>query len=95
MLDRSLVDLMALYRDVLVVQTTAGTELINAELRRDIEQFGGRTTPEQTIRRIDAIAACREAIEANVAPLLALEAMTVSLFEGRNDGPHVPRRVLR
>lgn len=94
-LDRSLVDLMALYRDVLVVQTSPGTELINAELRRNIEQFGGRTTPEQTILRIGAIAACREAIEANVAPLLALEAMTVSLFEGRNDGPHVPRRVLR
>jgi DNA polymerase III subunit delta' len=94
-LDRSLVDLMALYRDVLVVQTNAGTELINAELHRNIKQLAGRTTPEQTILRIGAITACREAIEANVAPLLALEAMTVSLFEGRNDGPHVPRRVQR
>jgi DNA polymerase-3 subunit delta' len=38
---------------------------------------------------------CREAIEANVAPLVALEAMTVALFEGRNDGFTIPRRVLR
>ncbi|ONI67286.1 DNA polymerase III subunit delta' [Kribbella sp. ALI-6-A] len=81
-LDRSLVDLMALYRDVLVVQTRAGSELINAELHTSIVQFAERTTPEQTIRRIDALAACREAIEMNVAPLLALEAMTIALFEG-------------
>ncbi|WP_432944487.1 DNA polymerase III subunit delta' [Kribbella sp. CA-253562] len=81
-LDRSLVDLMALYRDVLVVQTRAGSELINAELQTSIVQFAERTTPEQTIRRIDALAACREAIEMNVAPLLALEAMTIALFEG-------------
>jgi len=94
-LDRSLVDLMALYRDVLVVQTGAGSELINAELRRNIEQLGARTTAEQTVRRIDAIATCREAIEANVAPLVALEAMTVALFEGRNDGFTIPRRLLR
>jgi DNA polymerase-3 subunit delta' len=81
-LDRSLVDLMALYRDVLVIQTGAGAELINAELRPDIERLAGRTSPEQTIRRIDALTGCREAIEGNVAPLLALEAMTIALFEG-------------
>jgi DNA polymerase-3 subunit delta' len=94
-LDRSLVDLMALYRDVLVVQTGAGSELINAELQRNIEQLGSRTTPEQTVRRIDAIAMCRDAIEANVAPLVALEAMTVGLFEGRSDGFTIPRRPQR
>jgi DNA polymerase-3 subunit delta' len=81
-LDRSLVDLMALYRDVLVLQTRAGAELINAELSRNIEQLASRTSPEQTIRRIDALTGCREAIEGNVAPLLALEAMTIALFEG-------------
>jgi DNA polymerase III subunit delta' len=81
-LDRSLVDLMALYRDVLVVQTGAGAELINAELSQDIQRLAGRTSPEQTVRRIDALTGCREAIEGNVAPLLALEAMTIALFEG-------------
>lgn len=81
-LDRSLLDLMALYRDVLVVQTGSGAELINAERRMDIERLAGRTSPEQTIRRIDALTGCREAIEGNVAPLLAVEAMTIALFEG-------------
>ncbi|MEV0798008.1 DNA polymerase III subunit delta' [Kribbella sp. NPDC050281] len=81
-LDRSLVDLIALYRDVLVVQTQAGAELINAELSRPIEQLAGRTTPEQTLRRIDALSGCREAIVTNVAPLMALEAVMIALFEG-------------
>ena len=81
-LDRSLVDLMALYRDVLVLQTRAGAELINAELVDHLEQLANRTSPEQTVRRIDALSGCREAIEGNVAPLLALEAMTIALFEG-------------
>jgi DNA polymerase III subunit delta' len=81
-LDRSLVDLMALYRDVLVVQTRAGAELVNAELRPRIEQLAGRTSPEQTIRRIDALTGCRQAIEGNVAPLLAFEAMAIALLEG-------------
>ncbi|MFC0627610.1 DNA polymerase III subunit delta' [Kribbella deserti] len=81
-LDRSLVDLMALYRDVLVVQTNAGAELINAELEREIAQLARRTTPEQTIRRIDALTHCRDAIDTNVAPLLAVEALTLSLHEG-------------
>ncbi|MFG1627697.1 DNA polymerase III subunit delta' [Kribbella sp. NPDC049227] len=81
-LDRSLVDLIALYRDVLVVQTQAGAELINAELSRPIEQLAGRTTPEQTLRRIDSLSGCREAIVTNVAPLMALEAVMIALFEG-------------
>jgi DNA polymerase III subunit delta' len=81
-LDRSLVDLTALYRDVLVMQTRAGAELVNAELRSRIEQLAGRTSPEQTIRRIDALTGCREAIDGNVAPLLAFEAMAIALFEG-------------
>jgi DNA polymerase-3 subunit delta' len=67
---------------VLVLQTGAGAELINAELRHHTEQLASRTSPEQTIRRIDALSGCREAIEGNVAPLLALEAMTIALFEG-------------
>ncbi|TCC52414.1 DNA polymerase III subunit delta' [Kribbella capetownensis] len=81
-LDRSLVDLIALYRDVLVVQTHAGSELINAELSRPVEQLAARTTPEQTLRRIDALSGCREAIVTNVAPLMALEAVMIALFEG-------------
>jgi DNA polymerase-3 subunit delta' len=81
-LDRSLVDLMALYRDVLVLQTDAGVDLVNAELRTRIDELARHTTPEQTLHRIEALNSCREAIETNVAPLLAAEAMAIALFEG-------------
>jgi DNA polymerase-3 subunit delta' len=78
-LDRALVDLTSFYRDVLAVQVGSGVPLTNDELRSAVVQMAGRTTPEQSLRRIEAILACREAIEANVAPLLAVEAMTLAL----------------
>ena len=81
-LDRALIDLAAFYRDVLVVQLGAGVELVNVDMTRTIQRIAGATTPESTLRRIDAILACREAIDTNVAPLLAVEAMAVSLHAG-------------
>ncbi len=81
-LDRSLIDLMSLYRDVLVVQTDAGAELVNAELRREIAQLARRHSPETTLRQIRSLLAAREALETNVAPLLAVEALTVALARG-------------
>jgi DNA polymerase III subunit delta' len=78
-LDRALLDLVAYYRDVLVVAMDAGAPLVNEELRADIEAGAAATPPEDVLRQIDAILACREAITANVAPLLAVEAMLISL----------------
>jgi DNA polymerase III subunit delta' len=39
-------------------------------------------TPETTLQRIDAVLAARDAIGASVAPLLAIEALTVALGAG-------------
>lgn len=78
-LDRVLTELTSFYRDVLTIQTGAGVELINAELAEPIGQLARRTTPEATIVRLDAILACRTALETNVAPLLAIESLMVSL----------------
>jgi DNA polymerase III subunit delta' len=78
-LDRALVDLAAFYRDVLVVQLGAGVELVNADLEHALTTLAAASTPEMTLRRIEAVLAAREAIDANVAPLLAVEAMAVSL----------------
>jgi DNA polymerase-3 subunit delta' len=81
-LDRALVDLAAFYRDVLVVQLGASVELVNTDLERPLSRLAGTSTPEATLRRIEAVLAAREAIDANVAPLLAVEAMAVSLHTG-------------
>jgi DNA polymerase-3 subunit delta' len=81
-LDRALVDLAAWYRDVLAVQLGTRVPLVNADRSVDIEQAARDSAPESTMRRIDAVLACREAIAANVTPLLAVERLTLALRTG-------------
>ncbi|HSK25751.1 MAG TPA: DNA polymerase III subunit delta' [Jiangellales bacterium] len=81
-IDRALVDVLALYRDVLVVQVGSGLELVNDELRPSVERLAHTSSPESTLRRMEAVVAAREALEANAAPLLALESMALSMREG-------------
>ncbi len=78
-LDRSMVDLLSLYRDVLVVQLGAGVELVNTEHGADVRALADESTPEQTLRRMDAIGEARTRLAGNVAPLLAVEAMAIAL----------------
>ncbi|MFN0281910.1 MAG: DNA polymerase III subunit delta' [Kineosporiaceae bacterium] len=78
-LDRALVDLLSLYRDVLVVQLGAPVDLVNAEMADEIERLATQGSPADSVRRMEAIGEARERIEANVAPLLAIEALMVRL----------------
>ena len=81
-LDRALVDLAAFYRDVLSLQLGAGAALVHGDLAEQAATIARATTPEGTLRRIDAVLACRTAIDANVAPLLAVEAMALAVRAG-------------
>ncbi|MFE6689666.1 DNA polymerase III subunit delta' [Streptomyces sp. NPDC057743] len=81
-LDLALVDLTAFYRDVLALQMGAPVPLANDEVRDSVQRIATGSTPERTLRRIEAVIACREALERNVAPLLAVEAMTAALRAG-------------
>jgi DNA polymerase-3 subunit delta' len=78
-IDRFLLDLASFYRDVLAVQLGARSELINEELRSEIATMARGTTGEQTTQRLDAIFAARNALEGEVAPVLALESLMISL----------------
>ena len=78
-LDRALVDLLSLYRDVLVVQLGSPVELVNAEMADDVERLAWAASPAETLRRMEAIGEARTRIEANVSPLLAIEALMVRL----------------
>lgn len=78
-LDRVLTELTTYYRDVLALQTGATTRIINADLAGELGALARRSTPEQTIGRLDALLACREALTANVAPLLAMESLMIDL----------------
>src|SRR5690606_15075504 len=78
-LDRAMLDLLALFRDVLVVQLGAGVDLVNERERATVQDLARASTPEQTLRRMDAIGLARTRLTGNVAPLLAVEAMMVAL----------------
>lgn len=78
-LDRDLLDLTSFYRDVLAMQAAADVELVNAELRPNIENVASSGAPEATMQRMEAILKARERIDANVAPLLAVEELMLSL----------------
>jgi DNA polymerase-3 subunit delta' len=79
-IDRGLMDIMSVYRDAIALQTGAQGDLVNEEVRGAVAELARRSTPEENIRRIDAIFAAREQMmEFNTTPLLALESMMVSL----------------
>ncbi|MEU8796333.1 DNA polymerase III subunit delta' [Spirillospora sp. NPDC048819] len=81
-LDRTLLDLASYYRDVLTLQLGAASDLVNTELGPELRTAAGNGRPEDTLRRLDAIMACRERLDANVNPLLAVEALTLALRTG-------------
>lgn len=78
-LDRILVDLLALYRDVLSIQLGSNTPLVNEDLRVQIESVASRSTATQTIAKLDSIAQTRSRIDDNVRDVIALEALAVNL----------------
>ena len=78
-LDRALLDLASFYRDVLAIQFGAGVELANAGQQDELDRIAADTPPEATVRKIDAIMNCRVRLAANVAPLLAVEEMAITL----------------
>ena len=80
--DRALVDILAVYRDVLVLQLGAGSTLVNEELQVQLERLARQSDSAATVRRMEAIVETREALEGNVAPLLALESMALRLKAG-------------
>lgn len=77
-IDRVLVDLLSLHRDVLMVQLGAGVELVNESMRARIEQAGRERTPELSLAALDAISQARRRVEGNTPPALALEAMLIA-----------------
>ena len=81
-LDGALLELAAFYRDVLMLQVGADVELANVDHLDDLRRLAGGSTPEATLRRIQAVMRCRERVTLNVAPLLAVEELTISLMQG-------------
>lgn len=81
-LDLALTDLTGFYRDVLARQLGSSVALANEEAGEAVARLASASRPEQTLRRIEAVLECRGALDRNVAPLLAVEAMAMNLRAG-------------
>jgi DNA polymerase-3 subunit delta' len=77
-IDRILVDLASLYRDILLIQLDADVPLVNRELEAGMQRAATSASPARTLATLDAIQQARTRIDGNVSPALALEAMLVS-----------------
>jgi DNA polymerase-3 subunit delta' len=78
-LDRILVDLLSLYRDVLMMQLGAGVPLVNQDLVGKINELAGKTHAEHSLFKIKQIEQARTRIAANVNSSMVLEALAVNL----------------
>lgn len=81
-LDRALVDLAGFYRDVLVTNLRAPVAVVHTDTAQLSSAAAEKWTPESTLRRLEAVLACRDAIEQNVKPKIAIEAMMLNLWRG-------------
>jgi DNA polymerase-3 subunit delta' len=78
-LDRILVDLLSLYRDVLMVQLGAQVSLVNEDLIGKIDELANKTHAEHSLFKIKQIEMARTRIAANVNNMMVLEALAVNL----------------
>ena len=78
-LDRILVDLLALYRDVLTVQLKAQTPLVNRDLSVQIREVAYSSKPEDTIGIIDKIEKSRDRIDRNVRDIYVMDSLAATL----------------
>lgn len=78
-LDRAMVTVLSVFRDILTIQLGGKVDLVNSDFFDNMNLVAEKTTPAQSIARMDAVAQARKRLEANGDPLLVMEAMLVSL----------------
>ena len=81
-LDRALVDLAGCYRDALVIVMRSAVPLTHPDRATDTATAAAQWSPESLLRRLEAVLACRQALELNVKPRIAVEAMASALHRG-------------
>lgn len=81
-LDRALVDLAGFYRDVLITNLRAPVGIVHTDVAAQSGAAAGKWSPESALRRLEAVLACRQAIDENVKPEIAVETMMLNLWRG-------------
>jgi len=78
-LDRALLDIATLYRDILLIQSNAPDSIINTDLISEMTKIAESTEAEATLAKLEAIMSARTNLSHNAAPLLTIEALMVLL----------------
>ena len=78
-IDRILVDLLSLYRDVLMLQLDAQVPMVNEDLRTQLLGIANRSTPQQTLFKLAQIELARTRVSANVKDQMVMDALAVNL----------------
>lgn len=84
-IDRILLDLLSLYRDVLLAQLGVAALTINTELDDELARIAAVRSEAEVLTVLEAIQNTRRRLQGNVAPALALEALLVTMI--REDVP--------
>ncbi|MFF2086685.1 DNA polymerase III subunit delta' [Nocardia sp. NPDC058176] len=86
-LDRALIDVAGMYRDALAMRFAgrgATITLTHPDMAAEITDLATNVRPEGLLRSIDAVLACREALDLNVKPRFAVAAMVATLITARS-----------
>jgi DNA polymerase-3 subunit delta' len=78
-LDRALLDIATLYRDILLIQSNSPDSIINTDLISEMTKIAELTEAEATLAKLEAIMSARTNLSHNAAPLLTIEALMVLL----------------
>jgi DNA polymerase-3 subunit delta' len=81
-LDLALIDLAGFYRDVLLRRYGSAALPNHPDRAEDVATAAAQWSGEATLRRLEAVLACREALELNVKPRIAVEALLTTLATG-------------
>lgn len=78
-LDRALIDLASFYRDVLLLQAGSASLAAHPDFAEEASFVARSIDSVGALVRLDQVLACRTAIDLNVKPKIAVEALTASL----------------
>ena len=78
-LDRALLDIATLYRDILLIQSNSPDSIINTDLISEMTKIADSSEAEVTLAKLEAIMSARTNLSHNAAPLLTIEALMVLL----------------
>ncbi|RZL21999.1 MULTISPECIES: DNA polymerase III subunit delta' [Rhodococcus] len=81
LLDRTLIDLAGMYRDALSFALGSSSTSTHPDMAERASELASRTSPEGLLKCIEAVLACREAVDFNVKLQWALDAMVASIGE--------------